>query len=87
MSEDRRADDERFIYIKESLKEIKETLTGNNGLCDRMAIVETKQESTQKELSEHKFNHIENTGNKFRRIDIYISAAMLILAVIVYFKK
>lgn len=62
--ENRRAEDERFKFIQETLQEVKDdlravkvTLQGNNGICNRISVVETKTESQQAELSEHKSNH------------------------------
>ena len=87
MSEERRQEDKRIDEIHEDVKQIRNILQAENGVCVRLSVCERSIESTQKDLTEHKDNHKENTGNKFRRIDIYISAGMLILAVVVYFKK
>ena len=61
MSEERRADSQE---MHDDIKEIKNLLQNENGLCVRMKASEVKTESIQSELTEHK-----NDTTQEKRID------------------
>jgi hypothetical protein len=52
--EERRADDKR---INEMHTDIKSILTTMNNLCVQVAVINTKGDSTQKQLDKHETNH------------------------------
>ena len=57
MVPERRSDDQRIDEIHQDIKDIKQILQGERGLCVRVAVVERSNEATQKELVDHKKSH------------------------------
>lgn len=57
MGENRRIKDTRIEEIHKDVKEIRDILLNEQGVCVRLSVSERANESTQKELTEHKSNH------------------------------
>ena len=87
MGEERRQEDKRIDEIHTDVKEIRNILQAENGVCVRLSVCERSVEATQKELEDHKANHETLKNDKFRRIDIYLSACIVVLGIIEWFKK
>ena len=60
--ERRRNDDKRLDEITETVREIRNILQAENGVCVRMSVAERSIEATQKELSDHKSGHWQFSG-------------------------
>ena len=80
MSEERRREDQRIDDMHSDIKEILRVLNGEQGICVRMGQAETRINSMQAELTEHK-------ENKFRVMDIVLGGLMALLAIFDLWKK
>jgi len=58
----RRSDDKRLDEITETVKEIRNILQGENGVCVMLREVKVKGESCQREITDHKNGHWQFTG-------------------------
>ena len=85
--EERRSEDKRIEEIHSDVKEIRNVLQSENGICVRLSVNEQAVQSVQNELTEHKDVCKENKNDKFRRTDIYLSACIVVLGIIEWFKK
>lgn len=75
MTGDRRAEDKRIEDIAGMVKEIRDILQAENGVCVRLSVAERSIEATQKELSDHK-----SVG--FRVVDIVLAAGVFVVGIL-----
>ena len=87
MGEEKRTDDKRINEIHADVKEIRTILQGEQGVCVRLSVCERSNAAIQAEIDDHKEMHKENKDTKFRRIDIYLSLGIIVVAVMEFFKK
>jgi len=88
--EERRAADKRIEAIQKTVEDIRNILQSEHGICVRMSIVESRIQSTQTELSEHKEDHKvkdkEKKETSFRWLDILLVVGMFVLGILGYIK-
>lgn len=84
---DRRAQDKRIVEMHGDIKEIKNILQGEQGVCVRLSVCERSNEAIQKELTDHKDNHRENKQNNFRLIDIVLAIGMFFIGALEWLRR
>ena len=85
--EECRITDRRIESIHKTVEDIRNILQAENGVCVRLSVCERSNAAIQAEIDDHKEMHKENKDTKFRRIDIYLSLGIIVVAVMEFFKK